>query len=79
MPWEMEDDLFTGSLAKWRGKYCVWYTPKAELFTLLKVRCLKDGKVEYMNTPKVKYKDANFWFRSEMADIRDRLVETFGR
>lgn len=79
MPWELEDDLFTGRLATWRGKYCVWYTPKAEVFTLMKVKCWKDGKVEYMDTPKVEDRDARFWLRSEMADVRDRLVERFGR
>lgn len=74
--WELKDDVFTDKRECWRGKYCVWYPPADGKFYLTK---LGDGGVGYVDVPTFQQEDFDFWFRPEMAAIREKLVETYGR
>lgn len=79
MLWEMDDEIFEGALEKWRGGYVVWYIPAMGKFWLTKVREGQEGRVRYVDMPRVRVRDARWWFAREMADVRDRLVEVHGR
>lgn len=73
---DLKDEMFSGHSSEWRGRYSVWYRSDLRgCFYLVKQwnpEYMSGALIHYVDIPEPKGK--NFWFLSEMSDIRKTIL-----